>query len=144
MKTRYTSLVSVKKNIMQKSERELQSVNAKLKNAKKALEESKQDINTIQTPQNGKASSFLATRTLLDAQRSLITHNEEWVKYTQGEVQQAQQKLQKDTTEFEKFKYLETEEIKKKLQEIKIKEAKDLDEVALMTFGRKDKDLGEL
>jgi len=144
LKTRYTSLVSVKKNIMQKSERELQSVNAKLKNAKKALEESKQDINTIQTPQNGKASSFLATRTLLDAQRSLITHNEEWVKYTQGEVQQAQQKLQKDTTEFEKFKYLETEEIKKKLQEIKIKEAKDLDEVALMTFGRKDKDLGEL
>jgi len=137
LKTRYTSLVGVKKNIMQKRERELQSLNVKLKNAQLALEESQNDINYIKTPQNGNISEFLAFRTLLDAQRGLIAHNQGWVEYTQNELKRAQKQLQIDTTEYEKFNYLETTEIKKKLKEIQLKEAKDLDEVALMTHNRK-------
>jgi len=38
MKTRYTSLVSVKKNIMKKSERVLLSANETLQNAQTALQ----------------------------------------------------------------------------------------------------------
>jgi flagellar biosynthesis chaperone FliJ len=138
LKTRYTSLVGVKKNIMQKRERELQALNLKLKNARLALENSKDDINNIQTPHEGNMSAFLASRTLLDTQRSLISHNEAWVNYTQQEVQEAKKNLQEATTEFEKFKYLETTEIKKQIQQLKIKEAKDLDEVALMTYNKKE------
>ena len=40
--------------------------------------------------------------------------------------------------EYEKYKYLELEEVKKVLQEEKIKEAKRLDEVASITFYRKN------
>ena len=41
--------------------------------------------------------------------------------------------------EYEKFKYLELEEMKKAIKKQKIEEIKQLDEVALMTYGQKDK-----
>jgi flagellar biosynthesis chaperone FliJ len=40
--------------------------------------------------------------------------------------------------EYEKFKYLEVQEIEKVLKAQKIAEVKRLDEVALMTFGKKE------
>jgi len=134
MKTRYSSLVHVKKNIMQKSERVLQSANSKLKSAQTALQLSFNSLNDIVTPQSGLMPEFLASRTLLDAGRTLIKHNEEWVAFTQEEIGHATLQLRLDTIEFEKYKYLETQEIKKILKKIKLQEAKDLDEVALMTY----------
>ena len=40
--------------------------------------------------------------------------------------------------DFEKFKYLELQDIKKEIKKQKIQEAKDLDEVAQMTFINKN------
>ena len=141
MKTRYSPLVSVKKNIMQKSERVLQSANVNYYNAKEALEISLQELHTIETPQTGNIQEFLSARTLLDAQRSVISHNEEWMHFAHREIEEAKEQLKKDSIEFEKFNYLELEEIKKILKEKKIKESKDLDEVALMTYDIKQKKL---
>ncbi len=137
MKTRYTPLVSVKKNTMQKSERVLQSANANLNSAKIALEISFNELNTISTPQTGQIIEFLSARTLLDAQRAMIRHNEEWVGFAKNEIAQAKEQLKVDMVEFEKFNYLELEEVKKMLKKIKVQEAKDLDEVALMTYDKK-------
>ena len=39
--------------------------------------------------------------------------------------------------EYEKFKYLDLQEIKKIIKKQKMLEAKELDEVALMTYARK-------
>jgi len=137
MKTRYSSLVSVKKNIMQKSEQVLQKANLNLNNAKAALKQSLQSLQEITAPKSGQISEFLANRTLLDSQRSMIKHNEEWVAYVKREILEIKEQLKYDMIEYEKFKYLEVQEIQKILKEEKIKEAKDLDEVALMTHTRK-------
>ncbi len=139
MKTRYSPLVSVKKNIMQKSERVLQSANANFNNAKEALEISLQELHTIKTPQTGNIQEFLSARTLLDAQRNVITHNEEWMQFAHRKIEEAKEQLKKDSIEYEKFNYLELEEIKRVMKERKIQEGKDLDEVALMTYGMKHK-----
>lgn len=139
MKTRYSSLVSVKKNIMQKSERLLQEKNAALQNAQAALEISIQELQTIQTPNNGIISEFLANRALLDAQRALIHHNEEWVVFAQNDVTTAKEQLKRDMLEYEKFQYLEVQEIEAFKKQQKIKEAKELDEVALITHGIKER-----
>lgn len=141
MKTRYSPLVSVKKNIMQKSERVLQNANANFNSAKEALKISLLELHTIETPQTGNIQEFLSARTLLDAQRSVITHNEEWMSFAQREIDEAKEQLKKVSIEFEKFNYLELEEIKKILKERKTKEARDLDEVALMTYEIKQKKL---
>ena len=141
MKTRYSPLVSVKKNMMQKSEQALQSANAKLKNAQEALQTSLSELHTIETPQTGNIQEFLSARTLLDAQRAVITHNEEWTHFAQREIDEAKEQLKKASIEFEKFNYLELEEIEKILKERKVKEARDLDEIALMTYGIKENKL---
>ena len=137
MKTRYTSLVSVKKNIMQKSERALQSANANLNNASVALELSFLELNSIETPTTGQISDFLSSRVLLDAQRKLIRHNEEWVDFAKNQIRESKEQLKIDMIEYEKFNYLELQEIKEILHKRKLQEAKELDEIALMTYDNK-------
>lgn len=137
MKTRFSSLVTVKKNTMKKSERVVQSANADLNSAVMALEISKNSLNSITTPESGFMSDFIASRTLLDSGRNLIKHNKEWVEYSKNQVHFAKEQLKIDMIEYEKFKYLDLEEIKKVIKKQKMLEAKELDEVALMTYTRK-------
>jgi len=137
MKTRFSSLVTIKKSSMDKSEKVVQDANKDLKSASSALEISYGSLNDIDTPKNGPMSQLLATRTLFDSQRGLIKHNQEWVAFATTQLESAKYQLKLDMIEYEKFKYLELEEIKKIIKKRKIEEAKGLDEVALMTFTRK-------
>ncbi|MDH4944382.1 flagellar export protein FliJ [Sulfurimonas sp. C5] len=124
---------------MQKSERLLQAKNASLHNAQEALEKSIEEISHIQAPQNGIIADFISNRALLDSQRSLIKHNEEWVAFARGEVELAKEQLKRDMIEYEKYQYLQLQEIEAIKKKEKIKEAKELDEIALLTFGVKER-----
>lgn len=137
MKTRYSSLVTLKKSTMQKSERTLQSANSDLSKANEALKLSYTSLNDLETPTGGTITELLASRTLLNSQREEIQHNKGWVDYVQNQIIQAKEKLKSDMIEYEKFKYLELQEIKKILKKQEIQDAKDLDEVALMTHAKK-------
>jgi len=137
MKTRFSSLVTLKKSAMQKSERVVQSANADLNSALVALEIAQNSLHDISSPQRGMISSLLASRKLLDSGRNLIKHNQEWVAYAKKQVNIAKEELKLSMIEYEKFNYLELEEIKKILHKQKLEESKELDEVALMTHTRK-------
>jgi flagellar export protein FliJ len=139
MKTRYTPLVTLKKSAMDKSERVLQSANADLNSATEALKLSYNLLLDIETPKSGSISSLLASRTLLDSQRGMIQHNHKWVDFAKNQAELAKKQLKLDMIEHEKFKYLEVQEIKKIIKEQKIKDAKELDEVALMGYAQKGK-----
>jgi hypothetical protein len=139
MKTRYSALVSVKKNIMQKSQRALQLANISVHNAQSALVKSKEDLYLIEMPSQGKIANFLSIRTLLDSQRALIKHNEEWLRFAQKELAEANNVLKKSMIEYEKFQYLEFQEIEIKLKKERVLESKRLDEIALIGHFRKDK-----
>ncbi|MCW9026894.1 MAG: flagellar export protein FliJ [Thiovulaceae bacterium] len=136
MKTRYSPLVKLKKSTMDKSERQVQQKNADLSSAKKALENSYNSLDDISQPTSGNINNLLASRSLLSSQRDLIEHNKSWVNYANEQLEAAKLQFKKDMIEFEKFKYLEVQEIKKYQKELKVKETKDLDEIALMTFGK--------
>ncbi len=137
MKTRFSSLVTLKKSTMDKSERVVQKANADLNSASIALELSYKSLENIDAPKSGSMSQMIANRTLLHSQRDIIKHNQEWVEFSKNQVHLAREQLKSDMIEHEKFKYLELEEIKKILKKRKIEEAKNLDEVALMTHARK-------
>ncbi len=128
---------------MQKSEQTLQAANANLNSASTALQLSYNSLDNLSSPKEGMMADMLASRTLFDSQRGTIEHNKEWINFAQDQVLQAKTQLKSDMIEYEKFKYLELEEIKKVLKEQKIKEAKDLDEVALMTHARNTKYKGD-
>ena len=137
MKTRYSPLAKLKKSTMQRSETVVQKASADLNSAATALSISYSSLDEIQTPKTGSISDLLASRSLFHSQRNLIDNNKKWVNYAQNQVNIAKEKLKIDMIEYEKFKYLEFEEIKKELKEQKIKEAKELDEIALMTYDKK-------
>ncbi|MCD6191321.1 MAG: flagellar FliJ family protein [Sulfurimonas sp.] len=126
---------------MKKSERAVQSANADLNSAVMALEISKNSLNSIDTPQSGIMNDFLASRRLLDSGRDLIKHNQEWTEYAKNQVTLVKEQLKIDMVEYEKFKYLDLQEIKKIIKKQKMLEAKELDEVALMTHARKNNNL---
>ena len=138
MKTRFSSLVAIKKDAMQKRERELQQALQNHERAKEALHNSQKELQKIEQPHSGSMAQLLANRTLLSRQREIIQHNEEWLEFTKQELQKAQEALKSAMIEYEKFKYLEVQEIEKVLKAQKIAEVKRLDEVALMTFGKKE------
>jgi len=137
MKTRFSALVQLKKDAMQKSERALERTNADINSATMALELSYTSLNDIQTPTTGTISDFLASRQLLDSARNLIVKNQEWIKFAKEQHQLAKERLKADTIEYEKFNYLEVEEVKKILKEKEYALAKELDEIALMTYKKK-------
>jgi flagellar biosynthesis chaperone FliJ len=139
MKTRFSSLVKLKKSTMQKSERVVQKANVDLSSANTALEKSYESLQEITPPQSGSMSDFLASRTLLSSGRGLIQHNNDWVGFAKKQLLQAKEKLRLDMIEYEKFKYLEFQDIEKEIKKLKVKEAKDLDEVALMIYAQKEK-----
>jgi len=139
MKTRFTPLVKLKKTAMDKSEGLVQRANVDLNSARAALDKSYQTLNDIISPLQGNMKDFLASRELINSARNFVKHNQEWVVYAQNQVNQAKEKLKLDIIEHEKFKYLELQEIEKELKRLKIQEMKDLDEVALMTHNKKEK-----
>ena len=138
MKTRFSSLVGLKKNAMQKSERAVQKANVDLTSAQDALDLSYKSLQDIDSPQSGNITELFASRTLLASQRGIIKHNQEWLGFTKNQLHQAKEKLKYDMIEHEKYKYLELDEIKKMLKKQKIKEAKELDEIALMTYKKRE------
>jgi len=138
MKTRFSSLVTIKKSEMQKKERVVQNANATLNSATIALELSFNAIKEIEAPKVGFMADFLASRTLLDSARNLIKHNQEWMQFAKRQVNTAKEELKLSMIEYEKFNYLELEEIKKIIKKQQMAEAKELDEVALMTHQRKN------
>ncbi len=137
MKTRFTPLVKLKKSTMQKSERVVQKANADLNSASMALQLSYNSLEDVEAPKTGTMNEMLASRTLLDSQRGLIEHNKEWVGFAKNQVNLAKNQLKLDMIDFEKFKYLELQEIKKETKKKKLQEVKDLDEIASITYQRK-------
>jgi flagellar export protein FliJ len=137
MKTRFSSLVTLKKNTLDKSERVVQRANADLKNASEALGTSYASLDDIAPPQSGNIRELLASRSLASSQREIISHNKQWVEYCQNQLHQAKEQFKLDMMEHEKFKYLDLQEKNKILKELKQKESKELDEIASITFSRK-------
>ena len=137
MKTRFTPLVKIKKNAMDKCESELNIANKTLQSAQEALELSYDELRHTSTPQSGTISLMLQARSLQSAQRALIEKNKSWVSFAQEQSNSAKEALKISSIEYEKFKYLELEEIKVHLKKIAKLEAKDMDEVALMGYMRK-------
>ena len=138
MKTRFSSIVTYKYSKMQEDEVALQKALARLQNAKEELARSIAGLEELQTPQEGNIQNFLASRLLFDAQFRLIEKNKEWVAFEDSQVIAAREQLKQSMIEYEKFKYLEAEEIKKMQKMLASKESKRLDDLAIISYNQKE------
>ncbi len=139
MKTRYTPLLKLKKNELDRCERELQKANQAVLSAASSLEEAYVLLETLQLPQKGTIKEMLSANSFITAQREVVEDKKSWVSFAKHQAEVAVLKLKTSNVEYEKFKYLDFEEIKKLIKLREIKESKDLDEIALMTYNKKEK-----
>ncbi|WP_345992750.1 flagellar export protein FliJ [Sulfurimonas sp. HSL-1716] len=137
MKTRYTPLLKIKKNDLDRCERELQQANANLKSAESSLAEAYGTLQSLQLPKSGKIQDMLSAKAYINSQRLIVNDKKDWVLFASKQVDAAISKLKSSNVEYEKFKYLNLEEVKKALKQRSIKESKDLDEIAIMTHNGK-------
>lgn len=138
MKTRYTLLLKLKKSELDRCERELQKANQALASATSALEEAYALLKTLQLPQKGTIQEMLSANSFIALQREIIEDKKNWVSFVKLQIEVAIAKLKNSHIEYEKFKYLDFEEIKKMLKLRAIKESKDLDEIALMGYKKRE------
>jgi flagellar biosynthesis chaperone FliJ len=134
MRTRFTQLVKYKHNEMQKCERELLGLNSELSDAQEQLQTAYEILHQLQTPQEGDIQTFLQSRTTLALQRDIIKKKCATIEQIKLHVNRAKESLKSSMIEYEKFKYLETQQIKKMVKKQMLQESKELDDAALQTF----------
>ncbi|MDX1294856.1 MAG: flagellar export protein FliJ [Sulfurimonadaceae bacterium] len=137
MKTRFSPLVKIKKDMMDRCERQLQQANFNLDNAQIALEKAYRDLAEAKTPDSGAMQGFLQSRMIISAQRDIVAEKQEWFAFAEGEVEAAKKALKDAMMDYEKFKYLEAEEIKVMLVKEKRAQQIELDEIAVQNFGKR-------
>ena len=137
MKTRFTSLVKIKKNQLQKCELVFEQTNTAVKLAVAAVKEAVMSLNNCKCVRHGKMQQFLADKAVLDYQRRVVEQKKAWLSYAQNDLATSRQKLKEASLEYEKFKYLELEEIKKILKEQRFLDAKEMDEIAMLGYNIK-------
>ena len=134
MKTRFSPLVKLKKDTMGKCERDLQQANHARQDAQKALSNAYEELRLAATPDAGSMTQFLQARMLISAQREVITQKQAWFDFAVSQVETAKEAMKQAMVEYEKFKYLEAEQIKAVVKKEKLRQQRDLDEIAGRAF----------
>lgn len=119
-------------------EKAVQSCHTTIKTINEKIENSYHELRTMQIPSAGDFSLYRQMQLLKHRVQDEIGFNKHNLVLAENALMKAMQQLKTANIEHEKFKYLETNEIEKVIKAQKLKEAKDLDEVALMAFNRKN------
>lgn len=134
MKTRFTPLVKIKKNDLDKCERDFSRANKDKQNAQNALDNAYLQLKETSALSTGTMAQMLQERTIIEMQRNVIEQKRLWLNFASQQVVEFQKILQKSAIEYEKYKYLETKEIEVILKKRAQAEAKQLDESALHSY----------
>ena len=117
-------------------EQAVSSCNQTIYLIKKKIEDAYAELHSMQVPRDGDFTVFRQMQLLKKRAQDEIGFNKHNLALAENALVKAMQQLKTANIEHEKFKYLETTEIEKVIKAQKLKEAKDLDEVAVMMFNR--------
>ena len=137
MKTQYSSLVKIKKERLDMMEKAVQSCHQTIRKVKENIESAYEQLRSIKAPEKGDFTLFRQMQLLKHRAQDEIGFNKHNLELAENGLIKAMQQLKTANIEHEKFKYLETNEIEKVLKARKLKESKELDEIALMGFNKR-------
>ncbi len=134
MQNIFSKISKINKQKVDKIESELFLLKSAIRQIENRIKSVYVGINKLEIPKNGNASLlslFQGRREILNAQKGRLL-KELHVKNL--EVARKYEEYKKARLEFEKIKYLEEQEIAKKIEKLKKKEQKDLDEISNMLY----------
>lgn len=118
-------------------EKAVQSCHQTIRQVKESIENAYEQLRSIKAPEKGDFSLFRQMQLLKHRAQDEIGFNKHNLALAENGLIKAMQQLKTANIEHEKFKYLETNEIEKVLKAQKLKENKELDEIALMGFNKR-------
>ena len=134
IKTKFDSLVKLAKLKVDEKEREISKYNNAIESQLQELEKLKQEYASLEYPKEGNFALITQFKIMQNAFFNQIKQKENEINMLKSHRDNLVNELKDLNLEYEKMKYLQGDEIKKYLNKLKHKEAKELDEIALMLF----------
>ena len=136
MSSIYTKISKINKQKLDKLESELYTIRQTIFKIEEEIRDIYNYINDLKMPQSGDIkllNSFQESKRLLNIQKDMLFRD---LQMKNLELSKKQQEYKESKLEFEKIKYLEEEEVAKKIKKLKKDEAKELDEISNQLFKR--------
>jgi len=138
IKTKFDSLVKLKKMKVDEFQNHLTKMNNQLKIEEDNLSKMQQEFASLTPPKEGNFGIIIQFKNTQQDMLKTINNKKNQIEFIKGQIRLIKENLKNAELEYEKMKYLQAEEIKKYIKKLKDKEAKYMDEIALLLF-KKDK-----
>jgi flagellar export protein FliJ len=135
-KSRYEPLVKLKKKSLDSAERDLIGANNALSSASDKLSHAYTALSHMTLPTKGSVGEFSQATAMIHAQHQSIDEYQRVFQEAQQKQILMRERFKVARIDFEKFKYLEVQEMNAYAKMLKDKEAKMLDEIGTMTYKR--------
>ena len=134
MKSKYATLTKLKKKELDKCEQDVVRANLGFQNATMVLEDAYTLLSTLSLPSSGSMGELLQVQSMIHAQHEMIAQCTQALALAKAHQLQMQRQFKKAMIEYEKFNYLQTQELEAHKAKIKKEEAKMLDEIGVITY----------
>jgi len=134
MTTKFSQLAKLRKQKLESIEIEIAIANRQKRDALSNIQRLNEEINLVVIPKKGNFSEISIRN---DAIRSVSIRKkaqEELIVSLNRHLEELQKAYKSANIEYEKIKYLEERELQKRIKKIKLKESKELDEIANMLY----------
>lgn len=135
-KSRYEPLVKLKKKSLDNAERALIGANNALSSASDKLNQSYEYLSRMTLPTHGSVSELSQATAMIHAQHLSIEQCQQSLQSAQLKQIQMRENFKQAMMDYEKFKYLEVQEMNAQIKALKNQEAKMLDEIGTMIYKR--------
>lgn len=135
-KSRYEPLVKFKKKALDSAERALIAANNALSAASDKLNRAYEELSHMRLPPKGSIGEFTQVAAMIRTQHQSIEGAKDELRSAQQQQFLMREEFKAAMIDYEKFKYLEMQEMNLHLKEMKDQEAKMVDEIGTMTYKR--------
>ncbi len=137
MKTKFDSIVKIKKNEADKIEKNIQKVNFSINDLKIKISFFNKKLQTFSFPLKGTFNELKQIKIMQENLINEIKNFENQIKFLENRKKELLEFFKEANIEYEKMKYLQKTEIKKQLKEAGKKESLEMDEIAILLNNRK-------
>lgn len=141
MKSKFNAVIKVKKQQLDKAQTDLNAAQQRQKENERLLGLAQEELLNLSTLKGQISSEKLRANVFMEGvAREALTRAKEKVELSHKEVNHYQFLYKKAHLDYEKIKYLQSEELKAMQKAMQKAEEKFLDELAISRFFKKDKD----
>lgn len=139
MKSKFTPVVKMRKQLLDLAEVELAKSRAKSEQLKEQIGTILQEINSQEIPQSGNFAQALHVKAVIEQMMRHKGELQTQMLENERVIDECMNGFKEARKEYEKMKYLEQEELKEIMKKLKKQEQADIDEIASVLFVLGDK-----